>query len=425
MDNHFDINSELNIIYTIGYGSNHTPRVFRELHPDDFFDTGCQTRFAAYHKAYQIGQLAEFSKQKKDLLIKPDGTIPLWDAVNTVRNHAIRRKIEKAMYDVAEKCRDYSEDITELQGELKAAVMEAIDTRACKAPSVTKDDLVKVVDGMENMTAAFYTGLEAVDNNAPIQHGDFVMICARPGVGKSALSTGMIMSNFLGNDKRSGIFFCIEMDARQNYARISSQMCRVPLTKYINSRNNPPTKGELNSIMGTIDTISEEFPERWFVEGAVSLDEITDMTEIYKPDFIVVDYVQIVKTSGEGHEKLAKISTALRMLALEKRVAVIAIAQLNRDASGAVPVMSQIKGSGQFEQDATHIFLLDRPESERMNKIVPRHYFNKQGNEVNIFNPTIPTDKAALICSKNRNGPPFYSLLNFDPQTTSFTEDKS
>lgn len=422
MELHIDKNAEINIVFAIGSSSNHAKRIFRELLSEDFFDGTCKRRFEKYRKAYQIGQYTEFAVQHRSQLETPENVMPLWDAVKVVQNHAIRRKVEKAMQEVGLLCRDYSNDISGLQIQLKDTILEAIDSRVCKSPSRTKDDLIKVMDEMEKTNTAFFTGLPHVDRYAPIQPTDFVMICARPGVGKSALSSGMVLQNFLGPDKRRGIFFCIEMDVRQNYARLSSQMSNVPLSKYINRQHNQSTAAETQAMLDSFGKIGEEFPERWFVQGAVSIEEIEEMVEIHKPDWIMVDYVQIVKASGEGHERLTKISMALRMLALEKNIAVIAIAQLKRDASGAVPSMSQIKGSGQFEQDATHIFLLDRPESEPLNSVAPRNYCDERGTEVAIWEKGTKTNKACLICSKNRNGAPFYQILNFYPESASFNE---
>ena len=422
MEIHLDKNAEVNIIWAIGASSEHATRIFRELRSDDFYDGQCQRRFDGYRKAHQIGQYTEFAAQHMGKLETPEKIIPLWDAVKVVQNHAIRRKVEKAMQEVSMHCRDYSRPIIELQSVLKDTILEAIDSRACKSPSRTKDDLVKVMDDMQNTTTAFYTGLPHVDMNAPIQPTDFVMICARPGVGKSALSSGMVIENFMGKDKKKGIFFCIEMDVRQNYARLSSQMSHVPLSKYINTKHNPATQAEYQQMMESFGQIGEEFPERWFVQGSITIQEIEDMVDIHKPDWIMIDYVQIIKSSGEGHERLAKISTDLRMLALEKHIAVIAIAQLKRDSNGAIPSMSQIKGSGQFEQDATHIFLLDRPESEPLNSVAPRNYCDERGTEVAIWEKGTKTNKACLICSKNRNGPPFFQLLNFFPESASFNE---
>jgi len=419
---HFDTNAENNVIFAIASGTNHAQRLFSELREDDFFDGQNKNRFQKLHNAYSAGQLEEFSQQVATKLETPSKIMRLWDAVKVVQNHAIRRKINIAMAEVDILCNDYSNAVPELQAKLRAHLMEAIDERAIKAPSRTKDDIQHTLDGMQNNEVAFYTGFPGVDSMAPINPGDFVVLAARPGVGKSAAATSMICANLLRDNPKIGLYFCLEMDTKQNYCRIASQMSNIPLSKFINSRINPMSKGELSAMMDSFTAISENFPERWFVQGSVTIDDIRDMVLIYRPDWVIIDYVQIIKSRGDGHERHANISMALRDLALEANTAIIGIAQLNRDANGSIPRMSQIKNSGQYEQDATHIFLLDRPESEPLNKCEARNYFSKRGDKVELYLQGQRTNMAALVCSKNRNGPPFYELLNFHPESTSFTQ---
>jgi len=423
MDTHFNINAEQNVIFAIVTGTAHTPRLLQEIKSDDFMDPNNERIFENLHKAYIAGQLAEYTGQVIGEINTPENMMPLWSAAKTVINHSIRRKTEIAMASILELVRDYSNDITSAHRQVRDVISEAIDPRACKVPSKTVDDTKTVQAGMMNNEKAFYTGIPQVDISAPIQPGDFVVLGARPGVGKSAVATGMILENFLGNDRKRGLFFCIEMDARQSYSRLSSQMSGVELRKYINSRTFKATKREITEIAASICKIEDEFPEEWFIQGGVTLEEVISMVEIHKPDWIMIDYVQILKTEKkfrDNVERLNYISTELRNLALKTGVAVIALAQLNRDAHGLAPSISQIKGCGQFEQDATHIFLLDRPESERTHKDIRRSYFNREGNEVSIYNSSVPTNLAAMLTSKNRNGPTFFELLRFHPETTSF-----
>ena len=422
---HYDTEAEVNVIYAIGTSPEHIHKIFNDVSEDDFTDGTCKRRFQKYHKAFQSGQYQEFADQHEPQLTMPDKPMKLWSAVKIVQNHAIRRKMEAAISEVATQCRDYSNDVKDVQSSLKDVIMAAMDARAIKAPSQTRDDLQKVIDSMQDSTIAFYTGLPMSDKTAPVKPGDFAMVCARPGVGKSALCTGMIAENFMGKDPKHGIFFCIEMDVSQNYARLSSQMCGVPLAKYINQTHNPASAGEMSSILETFQTIQGAFPERWFVQGSITLEEIKDMVEIHKPKWIIIDYVQILRTKQKFSnpvDRLTYISMELRDLALTKNIAVIGIAQLKRDDTGAVPSMSQIKGSGQFEQDATHIWLLDRPESEPLGKKSGRNYLTEEGNQIQLHIEGTRTNKAALICSKNRNGPPYYTILDFDPTSTRFKE---
>lgn len=424
MQHHFDTNAENNVIFAIVTGTSHTSRLFQEIKADDFMDNANARRFERLHSAYISGQLTEYISQIIEHVIAPESMMPLWSAARAVINHSIRRKTEQAISGILELVRDYSNDITSAHMQVMSIISESIDPRACRVPSKTADDIKTVQAGMMNNEKAFYTGIGQVDISAPIQPGDFVVLGARPGAGKSAIASGMILENFLGDDRKRGLFFCIEMDARQSYSRLSSQLSGIELRKYINSRTFTPSKGEVAEIARSLCDIEKEFPEEWFIQGGITLEEVVSMVGIQKPDFIMIDYVQILKTEKNFRtdvERLNYISTELRNLALQTGIAVVVLAQLNRDANGAAPAISNIKSCGQFEQDATHVFLLDRPESERTNRTIKRSYYNREGHEISIYNIEKPTNLAAILVSKNRNGPTFYELLRFHPETTSFT----
>jgi replicative DNA helicase len=419
---HFDQNAEQNVIIALCV-SHHTTQIFRELIKDDFFDGKCQKQFAWLHKAYAAGNFHEAASQAVQKgITEPSKILPVFDAVNAVRNHAIRRKMEKGIYDTTSLCRDYANPVAEVQAKFKKISVECIDSRVCRIPSKTIEDLRMFTDEVTNDTRAFITGFPDVDRMAAIQPRDFVIIGARPAVGKSALATGFMLANFLNAEQYRGIMFCMEMDRKQVYSRLISNLTGIPLKKFLNIRDYPMNQDEQDSMRHAMDTIEEIFPVRWFQQGVSTLDDIRQAVELERPDFILIDYVQIIKhKSKHGNvDRLDQISMTLRQLALELDIAVIALAQLNRDANGSQPSTSQIKGSGQFEQDATHIFLLDRPESERISKVQKRNYIAKDDSEFVIYSDEYTTNRAALSIGKNRNGPTFYQLLNFNPETTTF-----
>jgi replicative DNA helicase len=420
---HFDENAERNVITALCV-SNHATQIFRELVASDFFSKREYDQFEWLHKAYQAGTFHEATVRVMDKgLPEPETILPVFDAVKTVRNHAIRRNMETAANNIRALCEDYSNPASDVQAQFKRMAVECMDARACKIPSDTKDDLRQFVDEVSNDTRAFLTGIPGIDRAAAVQPRDFVIMGARPAVGKSALGTGFILANFLGKERFRGIMFCMEMDRKQTYSRLISHMTGIPLSKFLNIRDYPMTAGELGTMQKAIETIDREFPKRWFQQGVSTLDDIRQVVELERPDFILIDYVQIVKHYNKhgNVDRLQEVSVALRQMALEMDIAVVALAQLNRDANGGIPSISQIKGSGQFEQDATHIFLLDRPESERTNKHAKRNYYTKDNRQIDLIIDNGTTNRAALLVSKNRNGPTFYEILNFNPTTTAFT----
>lgn len=80
-----------------------------------------------------------------------------------------------------------------------------------------------------------------------------------------------------------------------------------------------------------------------------------------KLDLLVIDYLQLVKNSGQftnREQQVADISRTLKLLSLELEIPIIALCQLNRNAAKAVPTMADIRESGSIEQDADNIIFL-------------------------------------------------------------------
>jgi len=420
---HFDENSENNVIVALCV-SPHAPQIFRELVADDFYGNQSRRRFEWLQEAYQSGTFNEAKARVVERgLPEVAEQISVFDAVHTVRNHAIRRKMEEVAEEVRLLCNDYSKPISEVQTNFKKKAVEIMDSRVCKTPSETKDDIQQFQAEIVNDNRAFVTGLPFVDRRAPVQPGDFAVLAARPSVGKSAIGIDMLLNNFLGPEKHRGIYFCIEMDRKQTYARMISHMSGISLSKFLNIRDYPMTPEENDVMRENLERIEKDFPDKWFQQGVVTLEDIRQNIELERPEFILVDYVQVINHySRHGdRERLSEISIELRQMALEYGIAVVVLAQLNRDAEGGMPTIAQIKGSGQFEQDATHIFLLDRPESERTTSVKKRNYYDRQNQLVEVYLENAKTNRAALLISKNRNGPTFYEILNFNPRTTAFT----
>jgi len=143
-------------------------------------------------------------------------------------------------------------------------------------------------------------------------------------------------------------------------------------------------------------------------DSSISLQKLTAKARLLikreKVKLLIVDYVQILTAPGKDErERLTKISTALRALAKDTGVPVLAISQLNRPKEGnpnARPNKFHLKESGSLENDAHVIIMTYRP--------------------VNEFGQ--PTGEDELIIAKQRHGPVSNERVYFDPKTLTFYE---
>jgi replicative DNA helicase len=197
---------------------------------------------------------------------------------------------------------------------------------------------------------------------------DLVIIAARPAMGKTAFALECAR-HAAQNGWPVGVF-SLEMGADRLFIRLQSAESGVPPTKVI---NNQMTDSEVDRFTKAM--------HRLFDLNVVIDDDPCTISELRHRArkmvaekgvrMIIVDYLQlivndIVGRNANGEEKLSTISRALKLLAKELNVPVIALSQLSRavEIRGGVkrPQMSDIRGSGAIEQDADIVAALYRPE---------------------------------------------------------------
>ena len=266
--------------------------------------------------------------------------------------------------------------------------------------SEEKQDITGLPSGfspLDKMTAGF-------------QPGDFIIIAARPSMGKTALSLNMALNASVRN-KKTVAYFSVEMSKEQLMMRILGIEARVNISDLRVGRikdNDWPRLIEKAGFLG-------EAP--FFIDdtSGISPQEIRSKARRLKQkqglDMIVVDYLQIMRlrTRVESREReVAEISRSLKALAKELNIPVIALAQLNRGVEGRTgearkPLLSDLRESGSIEQDADLIMMLYREE-----------YYDRDNLDVK--------GQADLLVRKHRNGPVGNIQLKWEPEYSSFTD---
>ena len=199
------------------------------------------------------------------------------------------------------------------------------------------------------------TGFKRFDNMTNGLHGgELIVLAARPGVGKSTMAMN-IVENVAKTGKTVAVY-SLEMSNEQLVERLLSSMSGVPL-KFI---KNGQLQGGENDI----------------AKLRVAQDVISSAMNLYGNDY-VVDYIQLMnsdsKDANQGRQnEVASITRALKLIAKELNVPVIALSQLKRDAEirnikgektgGGEPVLSDLRESGAIEQDADIVLFIHREQ---------------------------------------------------------------
>ncbi|MGC0272870.1 replicative DNA helicase [Pseudactinotalea sp. Z1739] len=293
------------------------------------------------------------------------------------------------VYAVTE--RRTSEDYVPLK-DIINATMEEID-----AASHHGDGMVGVPTGFVDFDA-LTNGLHA---------GQMVVVAARPAVGKSTLGLDFARAASIKHGMTS-VIFSLEMSRNEISMRMLSAESQVPLN---NMRKGTMRDEDWTRLARTMSRVSDA---PLFIDDSpnMSLMEIRAKCRRLKQrhdlKLVVIDYLQLMssgKRVESRQQEVSEFSRALKLLAKELEVPVIAISQLNRGSEQRTdkrPQMSDLRESGSIEQDADVVILLHR--DDMYEKESPR------------------AGEADMIVAKHRNGPTDTIVVAFQGHYTRFVD---
>lgn len=237
------------------------------------------------------------------------------------------------------------------------------------------------------------------------QDEDVIIIGARPSIGKTALAISM-MQNLMEKDIPCG-FISAEMSQRQIMTRMVSQRTRLDASRIRSGIYTTEMKQKLYEATAYYASRKFYIDDTPNIELDALISSARHMKLHYGVRILFVDYMGLITIDKDGPvwEKVSDISRALKALARELKIPVVALCQLGRDAEGNEPTISNIRCSGSVEQDADLVILLN---GER---------------DLTCYRNPDPFLERDMTLAKHRNGPCGKVYLNFEKQFTIFTED--
>lgn len=231
------------------------------------------------------------------------------------------------------------------------------------------DKSIKVAD-IKDLESLFYESLEEnevvktgkfrLDKYLKFTKRDLHVIGARPGVGKSAfaLYIALMMAQF-----SRGLFFSLEMPLKQIVQRIISNQTRIELDKLTNKEKFKELTADEKELVNVLFKKLLRKSNLILYDGNFKIDELEEYIknekEINGLDYIVVDYLQLVKSSKSSrYEQITDVSIRLKQIAKDYDIAVIALSQLSREIEKRADkdiYLADFRESGQIEQDASTI----------------------------------------------------------------------
>ncbi len=316
---------------------------------------------------------------------------------------------------------DASDELNEVIGSAERALFNVTERQVAssfvkmdKLMEEAYNELVALSEQKGGVTGV-PTGFEDVDRLFHGFHGgELIILAARAGVGKTAF-----VLNLAVNAARAGstvALFNLEMSSSQLVQRMLSSEARVPLSKI---RSGQMGTGDWEALVGASSMLSglnlyiDDTTDLNILQARAKARRIFRHRDEGTPGLIIVDYLQLMspavaRRDGNRAVEVGEISRGLKVLAKELNVPVIALSQLSRDIEKRDkkkrPMLSDLRESGNLEQDADIVMFVDRSMDEIEAEIEGR--------------PELGT--ANLIVAKHRNGQLDTIKLAFSAEFTRF-----
>ena len=350
--------------------------VYSILEPQMFTDELFGKVYHEYQKAYDNHYDLSFSdiEQKlrsdsfpseiimerlKDCLSSTFTSVFIKRDADVIVNDYKAYRLDKFLNTIKVSPTNLKEQIMALQEELEVLQDKRQDKSKTLAEIAkeNKDNYFK-----EREVNPLYLGFDKLDELlGGLEGGDMIVIGARPAVGKSALVT-QITSNLAKQGKRIG-FYNLEMQNKQVYERFVVSESGIGLTRL---RRAIKFLGDEEERFNKANETLEKAENIVITSGgAKSVSDIRSESRHMDYDIIIIDYLQLLKADttyrGNRAAEVGEISRAIKNLAMELNIPIIALSQLNRVSEmkdTKEPTMAELREAGNIEQDASVIILL-------------------------------------------------------------------
>lgn len=404
--------------------------VFELLQPDDFYRDNHRLMFSAIRDLSEKGDPVDLvsvaeALHRQGRLEQVGGITTISEIARSVPTAAnveyyarivseksLLRQLIRATSSILERGYEPGEEAHSLLEEAEKLILDLSRQRVKDGFSVIRDVLLDTFEKIEHLYAnkgnltgvpTFFTELDRMTSGW--QPSDLVIIAARPSMGKTALVLNMAQ-NASVRAKVPVAIFSLEMSKEQLVQRM---LCGEAMVDQQRVRTGDLLDADWPKLTRAVGPLSEA---PIFIDDTVgiSLAELRSKARRLKTEhdlgMIIIDYLQLLsvgKKSESRQQEVAQISRALKGLARELKVPVIALSQLNRGVEQRQdkrPIMSDLLESGAIEADADVISFIYRDE-----------YYHPDSEKKGI---------AELIIAKHRNGPVGAVELGFLKEFTKF-----
>ena len=326
---------------------------------------------------------------------------------------ALMRRLIEAAGQIAALAYEDREQVDEVIDQAEHILFEVSHRRVSRSlvpiGEIIKEyyDRIEFLVDHQDESLGVPTGFNDLDHLlGGLQPSDLIIIAARPGVGKTSLAVSIACNAALKNNSVVAMF-TLEMSGEQLVQRMISSHTGIEAQRLRLGRIEDLEWGQFTHMAGVLSETAI------FIDDTPSPSPMEIRTKArrlaaeYDLDLIIVDYLQLMQGGDRRSEnrvqEISYISRALKGLARELRVPVLALSQLSRAVEARPdrrPRLSDLRESGAIEQDADIVMFIYRDEM-----------YDQDTERVNL---------ADIIIAKHRNGPTGEITLQFDAAHTRF-----
>ncbi|HPU62627.1 MAG TPA: replicative DNA helicase [Mobilitalea sp.] len=329
-----------------------------------------------------------------------------------VKEKAVLRRLIKISEEMASDCYLDKEKLDVILEKAEKQIFDIVQNRGTKEFTDIKEIVLRSIDSIEaasknqGSVTGIATGFYDLDyKTAGLQPSDLILIAARPSMGKTAFALNIAEYVALRSNITTAIF-SLEMSQDQLVKRLLAMNSRVDSQKIRTGNLSAEEWASLMEsarIIGNSNLIIDD-------TSAISVSELRSKCRKLKIEknlgLVIIDYLQLMtgsKRTESRQQEISEISRALKSLAREINVPVIALSQLSRAVEQRIdkrPMLSDLRESGAIEQDADVVIFIYRDD-----------YYNHDTKEPGV---------SEIIIGKQRNGPTGTVKLAWQAQYTKF-----
>jgi replicative DNA helicase len=383
-------------------------RILTELSDEDFTVPHHRAAFRAFAEMFELGSeptmtnLLVFLKERGRLaeVLGISGVIDLTEncvelmdltgSIRVLRGKTLDREAYRLSLQIQEQCsRGYtmaSDAVTQTQDKLRRLTEGFSPTEARE----TLGDSLNAIGGPNTLFAkpegVISTPWPMLDAHIAggLKRGEFALLAARPGVGKSIAALQIAYRAAKGGAKVR--LYSLEMPQAAIFKRLISMVGAISHDDLVAGKLDAAGRRTALVVMSAVS----DYPLA-IVDDHFKFNEIMADIARAKPDLTIIDYLGLIETSGHfenRNQEISYLSRRLKQCAAQQDIPLLVLSQLSRlsDIEARKPRASDLRDSGSLEQDADLILFLHRPSSMK-----------RGGSEA-------PRDQVQMLVEKQRNG---------------------